>query len=79
MLVITPPATPVMNAMTGLNIAKGKPRSDHVTSMESTPVCGVEIMKETAEPFEAPLLWSETPVGITPHEHNGRGTPRSEA
>ena len=35
--------------------------------------------KETDDPLDAPFLYSEIPVGITPHEHNGKGIPRSEA
>jgi hypothetical protein len=37
-------------------IAKGNPNKEYVTRIESTPVCGVDIKKETAEPFEAPFL-----------------------
>lgn len=43
--------------------------------MESIPVCGVEIRKEFVLPLEAPFLKSEIPVGITPHEQSGMGTP----
>lgn len=32
-------------------------------------------MKETVAPREAPSFLREMAVGITPHEHKGRGTP----
>jgi hypothetical protein len=41
----------------------------------STPVCGVDIRNEIEAPFEAPFLKIETPVGITPQEHKGKGIP----
>lgn len=47
--------------------------------MESIPVCGVEIKNETEEPFVAPLLKNEIPVGITPHEQRGNGIPIKDA
>jgi len=39
----------------------------------------VDIKKETDEPLEAPFLKNEIPVGITPQEHSGSGTPRIAA
>ena len=39
----------------------------------------VFIKKETVAPFEAPSLLKDIPVGITPHEHKGRGIPSNEA
>lgn len=59
----------------GRMIAKGNPNIDHVTKIESTPVCGVDIRKDTEEPLEAPLLYKEIPAGRTPHEQSGNGTP----
>jgi hypothetical protein len=47
--------------------------------MESTPVWGVEIRKETVEALDAPCLKKEIPVGITPQEHRGNGTPSNAA
>jgi hypothetical protein len=74
-----PPKTPVINATTGLIIAKGNPSSEYVTITESIPVCGVEIKNETVDPFDAPFLNNDIPVGITPHEQSGRGMPNSVA
>ena len=47
--------------------------------MESIPVWGVEIRNELVAPFDAPLLKNEIPVGITPQEQRGRGTPIIDA
>ena len=47
--------------------------------MESTPVCGVAMRKETVAPFDAPSLRIDIAVGITPQEHNGSGTPNNAA
>lgn len=47
--------------------------------MESTPVCGVDIKKETVAPLLAPFLLNEIPVGITPQEHKGSGMPKTAA
>jgi hypothetical protein len=74
-----PPKTPVMNAIKALKTAKGHPIMAPVISMESTPVCGVEIKNDTVDAFEAPDLKNDIPVGITPHEHKGKGTPMAEA
>ena len=60
-------------------MAKGMPRSEAVASIESTPVCGVEIRKDTVAPFDAPSRLIEAAVGITPQEHSGSGTPKSAA
>ena len=47
--------------------------------MESTPVCGVAMRKDTTAPLEAPSFLSDMAVGITPHEHKGRGMPSRAA
>jgi hypothetical protein len=47
--------------------------------MESTPVSGVEIIKDNAAPFVAPLFFRDRAVGTTPHEHSGSGNPIREA
>ena len=47
--------------------------------MESTPVCGVAIKKETTAPLEAPSLYKAMAVGITPQEHSGKGMPNKVA
>ena len=47
--------------------------------MESTPVWGVDIRKETVAAFEAPSFLRDIAVGMTPHEHNGNGTPSNDA
>ena len=53
-LTSAPPTTPVTKAAISLKIANGQPRKAAVTRIESTPVCGVLIMKEVAAPGEAP-------------------------
>ena len=47
--------------------------------MESTPVSGVEIMKDNVAPFVAPLFLRDKAVGTTPQEHNGNGKPMIDA
>ena len=56
-------------------MAKGTPSSDAVARIESTPVCGVDMMNATVAPFEAPARLIEAAVGITPQEHSGSGIP----
>lgn len=63
----------------GRMMAKGKPISEKVAMMESTPVCGVAIRKEVTAPFEAPSFLRDMAVGMTPHEHSGKGMPSSAA
>ena len=48
------------------------------TIMLSKPVWGVEIKKEVVDDLDAPLLYNEIPVGITPQEHKGSGTPNND-
>ena len=48
-------------------------------AIESTPVSGVEIRKESVAPFEAPFFLKDMAVGITPHEQSGKGTPNKAA
>ena len=74
-----PPNTEVSNAAIGLAIANGSPIRLYVAMMESTPVWGVAIRNETVAPFDAPSLRSDIAVGMTPHEHSGRGMPNSAA
>ena len=47
--------------------------------MLSTPVCGVEIKNDVEDALLAPCLRKNAVTGITPHEHNGRGTPSIDA
>ena len=47
--------------------------------IESTPVWGVAIKKDTVAPFDAPSRLSDIAVGITPHEHKGKGIPNNAA
>ena len=54
--VIIPPIIPVIKAIITLIIAKGNPIREYVINIESKPVCGVDIKKETVEPLEAPCL-----------------------
>ena len=70
-----PPNRAVTKAAIGLMIAKGIPSNDAVAKIESTPVCGVAIKNEVVAPFDAPSLRNDIAVGMTPHEHNGKGTP----
>ena len=39
----------------------------------------VEIKNDKVAPLEAPLLYIDAAIGITPHEHNGIGTPNIDA
>ena len=41
----------------------------------STPVCGVAMRNDVEAAFDAPFFRNATVVGITPHEHNGKGIP----
>ena len=43
------------------------------------PVCGVAMRNEAMAPFEAFSFLSPIAVGMTPHEHSGKGTPNSAA
>ena len=79
MFVNTPPKSAVTKAAIGRSIAKGKPSSEYVASMESTPVAGVEMRKLTLAPLLAPSLRSAIDVGITPQLQIGSGTPKSAA
>ncbi len=71
----TPPKTPDIKAASGLYHANVAPIKPYVAIIESTPVCGVDIKNETAVESEAPFSFKYNPVGTTPHEHNGNGTP----
>ena len=70
---------PVANAAKGRKIAKIGPNRLNVTKILSIPVCGVDSRKDTVAPLLAPCLCSDIETGITPHEHKGSGTPKSEA
>ena len=74
-----PPKIAVIKAVIGRKIAKVRPISEYVARMESTPVCGVAIRKETVAPFDAPSRRNDMAVGMTPHEQRGNGTPKSAA
>lgn len=39
----------------------------------------MDIRNDTDDPFEAPFLYREIPVGRTPQEHNGNGIPNKLA
>ena len=65
--------------VTSLKKAKGQPRKDALTRIESTPVWGVLIMKAVVAPLEAPSLRNPRAVGMTPQEQRGSGTPIREA
>lgn len=45
--------------------------------MESTPVMGVEIRKESVAPLDAPDFLMLVAKGITPQEHTGKGIPKT--
>ena len=74
-----PPQTPVTSAAIGRIMAKPRLISENVAKMESMPVCGVAMRNEAMAPFEAFSFLRPIAVGITPHEHSGRGTPNSAA
>ena len=42
-------------------------------------LCGVEIKNDNVAPFDAPRLCMDVATGMTPHEHKGIGTPKSDA
>jgi hypothetical protein len=54
-----------------------QPNMPYVAIMESTPVIGVEIRKESVAPLDAPDFLMEVARGMTPHEHIGRGMPNN--
>ena len=70
-----PPKNDVARAAIGRIIANAGPRSDHVATMLSTPVCGVDIRNDVDAARDAPLRRMAIAVGSTPHEHNGSGMP----
>ena len=47
--------------------------------MLSTPVCGVEVRKDTVAPLLAPSFRNDMAVGITPQEQSGKGMPKAAA
>ena len=53
--------------------------SAQLSAIESTPVSGVEMRKETVAPRVAPCRASPSAVGSTPHEQRGRGVPIADA
>ena len=79
MLTIMPPSMAVMRAAIGRITAKGSPINENVAMMESTPVCGVAIRNDTVAPLLAPSRRRDIAVGSTPHDHRGRGMPKSAA
>ena len=70
---------PVTAATMTLNKANGQPRKEPLTRIESTPVCGVLIRNPIQAPSLAPSFFRPRPAGITPQEHNGKGTPIATA
>ena len=52
------------------------PNIPYVASMESIPVMGVEMRKESVAPLLAPDFLIDVARGITPQEHTGRGIPK---
>ena len=68
-----------MSAAVGRIIAKPNPINEKVARMESMPVCGVAMRNEAMAPFDAFSFLSPIAVGMTPHEHSGRGIPNSAA
>ena len=58
---------------------KNPPIRANVAKMESIPVVGVEIRKESTDPVLAPSFFKDKAAGRTPQEHNGSGIPKSEA
>jgi hypothetical protein len=59
--------------------ANNGPSKEYVAIIESTPDVGVEMRNESIAPLLAPFLCNISEVGITPHEHNGKGIPRRAA
>jgi hypothetical protein len=54
------------------------PNMPYVAMMESTPVMGVEMRKESVAPFDAPDFLMEVAKGMTPQEQPGTGMPKME-
>jgi hypothetical protein len=48
-------------------------------AIEFIPDSGVEIKKDSTAPLDAPFFLNDMAVGITPHEHRGRGIPNKAA
>jgi hypothetical protein len=54
-----------------------QPKIPYVAMMESTPVMGVEMRKESVAPFEAPDFLMLVAKGMTPQEQTGKGIPKT--
>ncbi len=60
-------------------MAKTGPSNAYDTEMESTPVSGVATRNEEVAGAEAPLRLNSVATGMTPHEHKGKGAPKTAA
>jgi hypothetical protein len=49
-----------------------------VANIESTPVVGVVIRKESTAPLLAPSFFKEVAAGMTEQEQRGKGIPKKE-
>src|SRR5213078_5308381 len=78
-LVAMPATTAVRKAATGRNTVMIGSNRAQLSAIESTPVSGVEMRKDTVAPRVAPCRASPSAVGSTPHEQRGSGVPMAEA
>ena len=77
--VAQPHNRPDRKAVTPRNRVNRPPNIPYVSINESTPVCGVEDIKERTADVEAPCFLSDMLKGSTPQEQIGIGTPKSAA
>ena len=60
-----PAIRPIIKAVISLKIANGHPRKPALTSIESTPVCGVLTRNAIVEAFPAPCFLIPIVAGMT--------------
>jgi hypothetical protein len=60
-----------------LNRLNIQPSREYVIKKLSAPIWGVAIRNDMLAPFDAPLFFKDTATGSAPHEHKGRGIPKS--
>src|SRR5204863_3151731 len=78
-LVAMPATTAVTNAASGRNTVMIGSMRAQLSAIESTPISGVEMRKDTVAPRVAPCRESPMAVGGTPQEQKGSGVPIAEA
>lgn len=76
MFVIIPANIAINIDVITLYIVNIHPNIPNVAKIESTPVIGVEMRKDSVAPLLAPLFFILLARGITPQEQTGRGIPK---